>query len=96
MNKQIQFKIKSIKTKLIFGFIVLFTLLECNLLYANGAEVEIVQLMQQNRISLNIQGKPLKEILTELEKVSGLNFIINDDIQISTLNNLSINVNNFR
>lgn len=93
MNKKIQIKAKSIKKQ----FIILFSIL---LFVGNGAyanrrtmvELSAKETMQQKKITLNVQNKSLKYILTEFGKVSGLSFMIEKNVEEGDSDNLSIHV----
>lgn len=55
---------------------------------------DIATLMQQKRVTLNIKDKPIRFILNEIKKQSGIGFIIKDSKTESELARMSISVSN--
>lgn len=76
--------------KIYFGFIVLFTIIGENNIYA-GAGISIEQLLQQKKVTINIKNTSIKTILYEIQKQSGVSFVFKDNSD-SALNNMSLNV----
>lgn len=82
MNKKLHFKSFSCK----FAFILLLC---CYV--TNSANANLIDLLQQKSVTINMQNQPIKSILIELQRQSGLNFAYNDEILFS-YGNKSINV----
>lgn len=98
MNKNVHLKIKRQKNKLFSSFIFLLSVTLCvdsnNVLASSGSNVTLEQIMQQKKISLKAQNKTAKFILSEIEKSTGIGYVIKDDNNDPALKNLSINVSN--
>lgn len=95
MNKNIQIKIRRQKNRLFSTLIFLLSIfLGVNsIAYASPKkEISLEQLMQQKKISLNFQNKHLKYILSEIEKMTGIGYVIKDDGNTDAISKLSINV----
>lgn len=85
MNKKLHFKDFLSK----FAFILLL----CCYATVSGANANSINLLQQKNVTINIQNKPIKLILIEIQKQTGLNFAYNDTV-LSSYENKSVNVTN--
>lgn len=93
MNKKVQSKIFS-KKRYILIFLCLI-ILTGNTINAQASAIvpsSISQIITQKKITLNMQNKSAKIILSEIEKRSGIQFMIKDEANAVSLKNLSINV----
>lgn len=77
----------------IFGLFLLFS---WNHSYAENPikSSPLQQIIKQNKISLDIKNKPLKVILNEIHKKSGVGISFKDEDEINALENLSLKVTN--
>lgn len=97
MNKRLQIKAKSIKIHFFYQFVLfvfMFSLSGMSV-YANHLkrkDISAIEIMQQKKITLNIQNKSLKYILNEFSKLSGLSFMIEKNAEAANSENFSINV----
>lgn len=87
MNKIIHLKFLSLKKGIII-FFILFSIVN----FASATPVEI--LMQQNKVTLKMTNKPIKNILMELYRQTKINFIFKNEADMAALSSVSINVSN--
>lgn len=84
MNKKLLFKFFSYK------FVFLLLLCCCA---TNSANANLSDLLQQKSVTINMQNKPIKSILLEIQKQTGLNFAYNEAV-LASYENKSMNVSN--
>lgn len=94
MNKEVQNKIFNNK-KSLFLLLLLLTFFGTSKnanAFLTPERVNVSQVIVQDKITINIQNRSAKQILTEIEKKSKIGFAIKEDGDKSDLNNLSLNV----
>ncbi|MEG0499888.1 MAG: TonB-dependent receptor plug domain-containing protein, partial [Rikenellaceae bacterium] len=57
-----------------------------------GNIVDVAQQIKQTKITLNLKNKPIKYILSEIEKITGIGYVIKSDINTQALSSLSLEV----
>lgn len=95
MNKMVKLKIyKAIFS--IFFFLLLLTPITSMAYsaYTERVPTDVSQQLHETRITLVINNRPAKYILSQIEKMTGIGYAINSNIDAASLNNLSINVKN--
>lgn len=97
MNKNRQFKINWFNNTIFTTAALTLCLMTSGINYVNAAPedgnpVSISQLINQKKVTLNISNKPLKYILDEVKRQSGIGFVLSDNILDEKLNSLSIKV----
>lgn len=97
MNKNVQIKTKIKKNKITNTILILFLLVPFayNPVYADthrGKIVDVAQQIKQTKITLNLKNKSIKYILSEIEKITGIGYIIKSDINTQALSSLSLEV----
>lgn len=97
MNKNRQFKINWFNNTIFASATLALCLMTSGINYVNAAPedgnpVSISQLINQKKVTLNISNKPLKYILDEVKRQSGIGFVLSDNILDEKLNSLSIKV----
>ncbi|MDR3245519.1 MAG: SusC/RagA family TonB-linked outer membrane protein [Prevotellaceae bacterium] len=78
-------------TKRIFVFVIMFFLCFPYLLESKTNE-SILQQIQEKKVTLSIKNRSIRDILTEIEKQTGIGFALNDSKIESDLKELSISV----
>lgn len=94
MNKKIHYKIFNRKNNII-GVILLLIVLCIHSEHGYSAapnQSYMMQIIQQKRITLNIQNKSAKEILSEMQRITGLEFVLQSGSDDRSIASLSINV----
>lgn len=96
MNKKRQFKILNRKNNLLGIFIPILMFCFCATIpftsKANNRSVSNMQVILQKKISVSIDNKSLKYILTEIQRLSGIEFGIEKESGDSSLESLSLHV----
>lgn len=97
MNKKRQFKINWFNSRNFISATFALSLMigganDATATTKNDAPLSIVQLINQKKVTLNISNKPLKYILDEIKRQSGIGFVLSDKLIDEKLNNLSIKV----
>lgn len=78
----------------IFILVLLCCMVCSSVTYAGSRDMTTQQIIQQKRVTLNFKDQPIKTILQEIKKQSGISFMFKNDEDISFLNSLSIDVKN--
>lgn len=67
-----------------------------NITYATPLNIKmtIQQVIEQKKVTINISNKPIRTILYELQRQSGISFIIKEDGDMTRLKNISLDVKN--
>jgi TonB-linked SusC/RagA family outer membrane protein len=78
-------------TKRTVVFVMMFFLCSSYLLEARTNE-SVIQQIQEKKVTLNVKNKSIRDILTEIEKQTGIGFALNDSRIESDLKDLSIAV----
>lgn len=97
MMKKLHFNLKWRKNSVVVGAILLLiiALFSPSVAQANSPNnPSVATLLQQKTITLNIKDRPIRFILNEIKKQSGIGFIIKDSKAESDLEKLSISVSN--
>lgn len=95
MNNIIHYKIKKNNFRFLFLLLLSSFLLVSGTLFAsdmpNDAPIEVM--MKQKMVTITMENRPVRAVLQEIYKQSGISFAI-DEIAEKSLTNLSINVKN--
>lgn len=94
MNKKLHYKSFITKSGKIIVLVLLCCIASVSQTYAESGSVTIQQIMQQKRVTLDLKNQPIKVILQEMKRQSGISFMFKDEADLSSLSSLSINVKN--
>lgn len=99
MNKNRQFKINWFNINKFVAATIVLSMMIGGTSYASNEKdgnlpISIAQLMNQKRVTLTINNKPIRYILDEIKTQSGIGFVLNDNTLDESLKSLSIKVTN--
>lgn len=97
MNKRLHLNFKWRKSGAVAGALLLISSALFSPVVSHAESLNIpamANILQQKTVTLNIKDKPIRFILNEIKKQSGIGFIIKDNKADTDLDKLSITVNN--